>query len=318
MTIPTITSITPASGLTRGQNLITINGTGFRLPGPRVVIDGIVQPRNSISVQFDGVESDYAHAVTDIKAIARVPQYRGDYKLVPKTQIVRLANLDDDQVEIPTENVEYDGYTVERPKLTVSPIDLRVMEQFLRALRRHVHPNVWFTTDRLYWDLTEGIPDVIKQQATLPLIHINGINEEFNSNQQGMGGEDVETSPGTWETFRNGTAVDIVMSSIEIYSNASHNNEILNLGRAFVDFIAQCPFVRVTPETWDIGADDYEYPLNLPDDAFPSYDMGPALDGFKHCRTGAIIEGLELRDPNEQPYGWTRDWTSLELDFQPT
>lgn len=315
MTVPTIASVTPLNGNTRGGNLITINGTGFRLPGPIVLEGGVVKSRKAISVQFEGVESEYAHAVTDTKAIARVPQYRGDYKGIPAELTVRLANLDDDQVEIPGEAVEYEAYTVQRPRLTVEPIDLRVMDQFLQAVRRHVHPNVWFTTERIYWDMSEGVMDPIREQASLPLIHINGMIQEENTDQQGMGGEQVEVSPGVWENISNGEAVDIVLTAVEIYSRADHMREIVNLARAFMRFVNECPYLRVPPEAWDVGADDYEYQMLFPSDAYPSYETGPALDGFKVCRTGVVIQGVELRDPDEQAWEWTRDWNTLELDF---
>jgi hypothetical protein len=310
--IPTITGISPVSGTTRGGNIITINGTGFRLGGALVWEDGATKSRKSISVQFDGVESEYAYPITETKAIARVPQYRQDE--VPAELTIRLANLDDDQVEIPTENVEFDAYTVQRPRLTVQPIDLRIMEQFLLGVRRHVHPNVWFTTERMYWDMSEGVMDPIRNKATLPLIHINGMVQEANTDQQNMGGEEVEVSPGTWETFANGEAVDIVLSAIEIYSKADHMREIVNLARGFMRYINECPYLRVTPELWDAG-NDYEYQMLFPDDAMPSYETGPQLDGFKVCRTGCIIQGVELRDPDEQPMEWTRDWNALEIDF---
>ena len=313
MTVPTNTSISPVNGNTRGGNLITINGTGFRLPGPIVFEGSAVKSRKTISVQFNGVESDYAHVVTDTKAIARVPQYRLDD--VPAQLTIRLANLDDDQVEIAGEEVEFDDYTVQRPLLTVEPIDLRVMDQFLKAVRRHVHPNVWLTTERIYWDMSEGVMDPIREQAKLPLIHINGMVQEYNSDQQGMGGEQVETAPGVWENFSNGEAVDIVLSAIEIYSRANHMREIVNLARGFMRFVNECPYLRVPPEAWDVSADDYEYQMLFPDDAYPSYETGPSLDGFKVCRTGVVIQGVELRDPDEQAWEWTRDWNSLELDF---
>lgn len=309
---PTVTGISPLNGPTRGGNIVTINGTGFRLGGALIWENGIVKSRKSISVQFDGVESDYAYPITENKVIARVPQYRGN--TVPSELTIRLANLDDDQVEIDGESVEFESYTVERPRLTLQPIDLRVMEQFLKGVRRHVHPNVWFTTERRYWDMSEGVMDPIREQATLPLIHVNGMVQESNTDQQGMGGEQVEVSPGVWETFANGESVDIVLSSIEIYSRADHMREIVNLARGFMRYVTECPYLRVDPEDWDAGA-QYEYQMIFPEDAMPSYETGPQLDGFKVCRTGCIIKGIELRDPDEKSLDWTRDWNSLEIDF---
>lgn len=319
MSVPTITSVTPSSGVTRGGNLVEIEGTNFRVPSdgtPESLGNGKAVP--TISVQFDGVSSDYAHAITSSRAIARVPQWRGDPKDIPKSMTVRLANLDDSHVEIPGENVELaDGYTVERPRLTVRGITVRVMREFLEEIRRHIHPNVWFTTERFYWDMSEGVPDEIRQ-ATKPLVHINGLSMEANEDEQGMGGKDVETSSEVWHTYPNGRAVDLVIGSIDIYSSAEHTDEIFNLGRAMVAFADECPFLTVERESWDVGDEDYKYPMTLPDDGLPSYDVGPSMDGLKYCRVSMVIEGIELNDPNAQPYEWTEDWSDLELDFQRT
>jgi len=298
MTVPTITSIDPASGLTRGGNMVTITGTGFREPpdppsGPTSDL-GMV---STVSVQFGGVESPYAHVITTTEVIARVPAWDGSYKSsFPVALNVRLANLDDDGNEIAGENVtEAAGYSVDRPSFVGKNVVQLVLERFVELLRQHVHPNVHFTTEREYYDYSEGIPDRVKE-ATLPLIHINGIDTPENDLARQIGHDPVWNAGDSdlVDVYERPTTVDLEFMSIDVWSNAKHLNEIFGLAMAMVNFFRDFTLVTITADASDTENTEHEHPLRVPAGGMPTYEMGPTLEGLKTFRMQAVIESVDM------------------------
>jgi hypothetical protein len=301
MAIPTITSITPNSGLTRGKNLVNIVGTGFVVAGFPDFGSGITKPLTTIKVKVGGRLSTYAYAVTETTAIAKIPEWRGDYKDLDENLALDfwLANLDENGDEIPGENVTVaGGYSVHRKALVGSTVVENVLREFMKYLRRHIHPNVWLTTERLYSD-ADDVPDRIRT-ATSPLIHINGVVEDYNALAQPVGVQefDVVGDDTVFNVLEPPTTVDLVMSNIMVYSNEKHISQILGLSHAFQSTLRNNPFLFVDAPAWDLTEGEYEYAMRLDDQ--PEFDVEPTGDGLKSFKVGITIESVDVMDGIEQ------------------
>lgn len=293
MAVPTITSITPDSGLTLGRNQVEIIGTNFAVPVefPETEDNSAFQ---SIKVFFGALQSPAAFAITATRAVAIVPTYLSDAMGVGGDAVdVTLYNLDEDGVEVPGESVvEVGGYTYTRPTLTDEQAAEYVIRRFVSYLRRHIIPNVWITMDRQF-------PDELLEKvkcAELPLIWINGVDWEFDPLSQQMGEEEVVTSPTDFKVYRPGTSVMLAMPSIHIYSRAAHPREIYALAQSFLNTFRDVPHLYCDPYAFDTASTEYAYPLMIPMNGAPSFELGPENDGLKICTVGAVIEEVDLND----------------------
>ncbi|MCP4568957.1 MAG: hypothetical protein GY841_15385 [FCB group bacterium] len=318
MAVPTITSITPDNGLTRGLNMIQINGTGFSMP-PDPPLDTAGPSFQSIKVTFGSVQSLSAFAITPVLAVAVVPTYTSDSMPESGDAVpVTLTNLDSAGSEIVGENVTFNSYTYKRPLFTTQQLSEYVLNRFVSYLRRHIASNVWMTMGRSFSEGNDQLNEKIKQ-AKLPLIWINGIDFEFNKLAQPMKNQEYLTSSTAFSEFRPPTTVDIVMSSIQIYSRSEHPREIYALSQAFLNTLRDIPKLICNPPGYDTEKTEYKYPMSIPDDGAPSFDLGPENDGLKVCTVGCIIEEVDLADLSGTltGLGWTVE-EDPEIDFYAT
>jgi hypothetical protein len=307
MAVPTITNITPDSGLTRGLNQVEITGTNFSL-APEDPVDSSGSAFQSVKVLFGALQSPAAFAITTTRVVATVPTYIGNSMGESGDAVdVTLHNLDEYGDEIPTEFVvSADAYTYKRPLFTDMQVGEYVISQFVKYLRRHVHPNVWITMGRSYSEGDEQLLDVIKK-ATLPLIWINGVDYEDDNLAQGMGAEEVDVTATDFREYRVGRAVTIQMPSVMIFSRAEHSREIFALAQAVINAFRDVPHLSCDPHTFDVASTVYNYPLSIPADGMPSFDLGPENDGLKSCSMSMAIEEVNLTDlaGTLTDVGWT-------------
>lgn len=306
MAIPTITSISPDSGITRGRNLVQIVGTNFSMP-PDPPLDPSGPAFQSIKVMFGIYQSPEAYAINDTSAIAIVPTYTKDEMGESGDPVdVTLYNLDSSGSEIPGEEVVFSSYRYKRPVFTGEQVLEYVIGNFVKYLRRHVTNNVWVTMGRSYSDGEDQLLDQIKQ-AKHPLIWINGIDLENNALSQRMGDRELFTSSTTFEEYRPGTSVDIMMSRIQIYSSSEHSREIIAISQAFLNAFRDVPHLVCRSPQFDSEVTEYKYPMSIPADGMPSFDLGPENDGLKICTVAATIEEVDLTDLEGTltDIGWT-------------
>lgn len=157
MATPVITSIAPARGPSSGQTLVTITGTGMRLPPPPpgtgptsgrvaptalVRIDGVPASRVTVRVDPDNPpEGTIAMCLTP-------PGTPGAADLV-------LANLDDAGQPIAGELVLVPGgFVYERADLAAESDLARLVRTLLRALKAQVLENVSLTVHIDFDDAT--------------------------------------------------------------------------------------------------------------------------------------------------------------------
>jgi hypothetical protein len=169
MTVPTITSVSPTAGTSKGGALIHILGTGFRVPPapPPPAYTGTAAQR-TVAVTIGGTPCIRADAWTAERIAALPAPWTGDYDTLPAWCAVRVANLDDAGSEIPGEAATLsDAYCIDRPPLAGGTRLDRVLRALIGGLRRHVLRNTHLTMATAY-DADLGLPPRVV--AALPAL----------------------------------------------------------------------------------------------------------------------------------------------------
>jgi len=315
MGIPTISDISPNHGSTRGRNIVDIAGTNFSMP-PDPPLDSSGPAFQSIKVMFGSLQSPEAFAITPTRAIAVVPTYEGDEMGAEGDSVdVTLYNLDSTGAEIPGEEIVFSSYLYNRPLFTDVQVLEYIMGRFVSYLRRHVTPNVWVTMGRSYSEGEDQVDEQIKA-AQKPLIWINGVDTPMNNDLTLMGSQEIMDGPTNFNVFRPGTAVNISMPSIQIYSGEEHPREIFALCQAMIDALKDVPHLNCNAPAFNTEESVYNYPMSIPRDGMPSFDLGPEVDGLKICRLAVTIEEVSLTElaGTLTNIGWTVE-EDPEIDF---
>lgn len=197
MAVPTITTITPDSGLAIGLSLLKIVGTGFRpapSPPPATYTDASAQ--QTVSITFDGVEADAA-LVADATTIWVVtPEYMGSETALPDAVDVVLTNLDNDGVAIAGETVtEVNGFTYKRQDLTAEGALTWICDNLIFFLQRHVLQETVLTTDPEYPDNPAAAVTALGQLPAIvlvgPIVRDDPTRHDDNANELDISGEAV-------------------------------------------------------------------------------------------------------------------------------
>lgn len=293
MTVPTIASITPAAGRSTGTNLVEIVGTGFRLPPapPSSGYLGGPQPR-TVDVRFEGVVSPWAYVASPTLILARVPAWSGPYDVPwPIAVDVRVANLDDAGVEIPTEFVvRLDGYAYQQPALAAEPYLQRVCRELVRLFRRHLVPNVWLTIDV---DYTDSPADQDRLRALAPVIHLVGPGGPLNRFDSVNREEPVDdpTNPARWVARREAVVADL---TFEVRCYAATSRQLFALGQAFTLFQRDVVELRVPDDPALPSGAAKVYEVGCPFDGLPDYNTEPVNAGLFGWFGRFMIRGVQI------------------------
>lgn len=294
MAVPTITSVTPSSGSTRGQNIVRIAGTNFRLPNPVSPTGPILSDQQkTVSVKFEGVESEWAYSANSELILARIPIWAGPYDITfPAGLDVRVANLDDFEVEIPGENATLvNGYSIDRPSLAAESYLQRAVREIIRLYRRHVLANTHHTTSRDY-SLTPA------QQKTLraggPLVQLQGprlpLNRFYSLNR-----EDDEADPlgGVDGRMRRKPPVTCnIEFTVVVWANNVYHLE--GLIQACLLLHRDIKFVKVPNDPSDPSKGTKDYEFEMPWDGYPDVNTDPTADDLKYARLMSVVRGVHI------------------------
>jgi hypothetical protein len=292
VTIPTLASVSPSSGLTTGGGLVWLNGSGFRLPPVPPVGHTNTREQQTVGVWFAGVRAPWAAAASATRALAQVPEWKGAPDLAgPFALAVRLANLDDAGAEIPTENVTLpNGYSVDRPNLAPEPYFQRVARALIHALKRNLHANVALTLGRDY-DAATGDP--ARLPATLPAIYLAGPHVSV-ARRDAYNREDPVADPVTPHAFtrvREAVAVDLTFDLSLWADNPRH---LMALTQAMLLMFRQVRFLEVLRDPATPALGSYSYELDLPWDSYPDLVTDPNRDDLVGIRAACIVRGVQV------------------------
>lgn len=296
MAVPTITSISPAAGLTRGEQWIAIIGTNFRLPvipsAPSGYLGGAARP--SVKVTIGGVPCEYAESATTELVYCKVPRWAGSPSATFPIELdVRLANLDDDGNEIAGEAVvEVDGWTYHRPPLTEACYLKRIVDELITLLRRHVLPNVAVTISR-EWDDNPATIERLRDSA--PSIHLVGprltLNRFDSINRENA---QAEASDPTYYQRRKVPVTSDLEFDVRIF--AANPYHATNLIQAFLLTWRDITEIAILRDPSDASLGYGSYDIEIPWDRYPDMDAAPSYSDLVTITTGLMIAGVHLDD----------------------
>lgn len=204
MAVPTIASVTPATGPAAGHEVIVIAGTNFRT---RTVVLGPDpgNPASTVKVLFGGYEAKYVKAVSSTELLVLLNPCRQDPNAYPETfpaVAVRVSNLDDTGVEIPREIVtKTDAFTYQRAQIALPAPDpplQQVVRAFLQRLKRVLWKDVAIRTH----------PDFSDEQldytiiADLPVVTVRADAERDPFGSAWDNTKEVVDRGGYWDLYR--------------------------------------------------------------------------------------------------------------------
>ncbi len=296
MAVPTITSITPSSGSTRGRDIVRIAGTNFRLPNAPTPSGPILSDQQrTVSVKFQGLESNWAYSASSSLILARVPEWTGPYDITfPAPLDVRVANLDDNEVEIPGENVtRLDCYTISRPSLAAESYLQRVVREVISLFRRHVLENTHHTTSRDY-SLTPSQQDTLRADGAGPLLQLTGptlvLNRLYSLNR-----EDEENDPLSVPNGRMRREVPVTCDlNFGVLGWANNPAHLFALTQALLLFGRDIKYVRVAIDPSDLSLGTKDYELEPDWNSFPALDSDPNSDDLLSTLSRCVVRGVHI------------------------
>lgn len=305
MAIPTIVSLDPDNGLTRGDNIVRIVGTNF--PLPIILSTGYLggDQQKTVSVKFEGQESEWAYAASPELIMARVPEYRGPHDIsYPVALDVRVANLDSNGDEIPTENVTLaEGYSVNRPGLSGQSYFQSVVRAFIHLFKRHVLPNVFSTNSRdSASDPSEGDARARASAPSITLVGPRATQDRIHNYDRLEEQED----PGDVDSFirrRHPTSVDFSFGLV-IYAVGS--GHLFSLQQSCINLFRDITHIRVPVDDAAPDGDYTEYEISMPWLFEPDTEDDPNSSDLFVARAGVMIHGVQVdsRDGTIVQRGW--------------
>lgn len=289
MAVPTITTCSPSTGLTRGRNIVLITGTNFRIP-PDVVGYDPGDAQQTVKVTFGGVASTAAHSISATQALVQVPAWAGNCDSDPGSVDVVISNLDNNGDVIAGETATLaNGYTYERPDLVSVVTAQRVTQSLVELLRRNVITNVTVGMTTAYADDFADDLDAIKM-ARLPLIEVGG-PDLIDDPRWGLAREEEEDDAviaDMW-TRKEVARVSDMSFPIRIWADKRSNvRAIYSLGQSVILCIRDAGYITIDS--------DQAHTMYIPADGLPSYDTSSQLDGLASCTMRIVVKGVQNDD----------------------
>lgn len=263
MAVPTFTSITPSEGVAIGRYLVEIIGTNFR-PTPDPPVDGYVggDYTRTVSVQFDGVESEDVMVLLETKLLVRIPSYHGDPEADQLPIVdVRVANLDDDGDEIAGENVtEAAAFQYYRPALDGESDFKRITRELIKLFKRQVLKNVSY---KAHTDYADDPMATIAYMSELPGIVLMGPdtrkNDVYRTNEPIEVEDEIETFA---NLHRSPVTRDLVF---RLVGAADHSNTLLELFNAVEQFFEANDWIVMDRDPGDSAKGTVQWELEMED-----------------------------------------------------
>jgi hypothetical protein len=245
MAVPTITSVTPATGPVGGSNFVVVVGTGFQVP-PAVPVSGPTSPQPpTVRAKFDTEVSARVDVISATEMHVTVPPWRG---AVPNDALataippvaLTVENIDSMGVLVPGETVTAPAaYTYIRPDLRAPAIAqpwARVTAELVLLLRRQVLPNVSHTTHVDYSNPGEAVIAVSK----LPALIVEG--PRITRDAERWDNETIDTVVGDVESRRQPPYIGKLQYTVIGASDGAL--ELLNIEASIIECFERIKFLE--------------------------------------------------------------------------
>jgi IPT/TIG domain len=300
MAIPTITSITPAAGLTSGRTFVTLVGTQMRLPpapppsGPTsgilpVTVEVLFGGRRAtkVSVRDDPANPPDGTIVTCLSP----PQ-------TPATVDIVLRNLDDGGAPIAGEEVIAAGaFTYLRTDLTQESELTRLVRTLLRALKAQVLENLSLT---VHTDFDDTTGDQLHVAAVSKLPALVIIGPELDENRfyslnalSEAGGGDAVGLP--FSVRRVPYTVDL---TFQLIGMSEHTIELLNLMHAATSFFHKNKTLEMDRDPSDLALGRVAYEMDFVAGGQLKVESRPNESNVRHFTGTFVVRGFDLDEPD--------------------
>jgi hypothetical protein len=295
MALPTITSIQPARGPASGQTLITITGTGMRLPPqppagrptkgglPQTVEIRIgAQPATRVLVREDA--TNLGGTIATCLTPAGTP---GPADLI-------IQNLDDAGQPIAGEVVLLpSAFTYERTTLSTESSLTRLVRTLLRALKAQVIENVNLT---VHTDFDASPEDGVHLAAVarLPALVLAGPelrqSRAYSINQQPV------------RALRDGLALHRVPYTVDVgftlIGMTDRTAELLNLMSLCTLFLHKNKHLVMARDPQDPDAGHVAYEMDFAPGGQFQVRSQPSESNVRHFVGELVIRGFDIDEPN--------------------
>ena len=335
MSAPTIASVTPSIGLASGDQLVTIEGTGFNVPVDVAVPPGQPDPYDPASlatftqtamVLFDGVPATLVKVYSSTLLTCLLPPGNpGDATTPPpgravSVQVINVAQGTTDP--IPGESVTAaNAFTYARPLHTTEYESdfARTIRTLLRLLKSQLlvdEVNYAVQTD---YDPTTGDELHVTKFAKLPGIVLAGpdlrenrfysLNEQPDYPDGTVSALDGVSPTGFLET-RVPYTVDLVF---DVIAASDTKTELLNLEANFVLFMHKNKYLSVQRSATDPSKGSVRYELDFEPFGQPKNTTTANNSNLRSWQARIVIRGFDL----EAFSGLTLDGTSDPANLIP-
>jgi hypothetical protein len=312
MAIPTITSIQPMRGPASGQTLLTIAGTGMRLPPPPPASGPTMGALpQAAAIRISGLPATRVLVREDAGGtIATCLTPPG----APGPADILLQNLDGAGQPISGEAVLLPGaFTYERAALATESSLTRLVRTLLRALKAQVIENVNLT---VHTDFDSSPEDGLHLAAVarLPALVLAGPelrqNRAYSMNQQPV--RALRDAEG-FAVYRVPYTVDVGFTLIGITDRTA---ELLNLMSLCTLFLHKNKHLAVPrdPNAPDAGHVAYEMDF-APGGQFQVRSQ-PSESNVRHFAGELVIRGFDIDEPQGIPIEHGRASSAIELNAE--
>jgi hypothetical protein len=310
MAIPTLTTLTPATGPASGHTLVTLTGTNFRTR------TGVLGPQASpvlpstVKVTIGGYQVLYAHAVSATEIAVLTCPCRQDPTDYPETfpaLSVVVQNLDDSGVLIPTETVTKTlAWTYVRAQLAYpapEPPLLQVITTFLRRLKREIWREAVIKTSPDFGDefLTYSV------LADLPAIVVSVDMPRDPIWSQYDNEPVLKAQTGHWHRYRPSRTYKLIFRLVLAAKTGGTAHRMLDA--ALGTFMDSPELVVAGDARW--STDENKYPLDILDEPKTVAVIGDA--GTEAFSLTVQVSGVPLMpsQPMEDIYPITQIYLAL-------
>jgi hypothetical protein len=276
MPAPTVTSVTPSSGLTGGGSLVTIAGTNFEIDVATPVV-----------VTFGTLPATDVRVLTATSLTCLPP--RGPIADASSTLVVSVSVQNTGGPNVGTGTL-VTAYTYRRPDLTVETHLAAAVRALLQLLKQQVIANVALTT---HTDYDEATSDLLNRVALakLPVVVLIGprLREHriVNYNDPVRIFTPAGSTPTLVEAFDQVRAVTL---EFEVLLMSEHKIELLNLIHHATAFTQRNEYVDVPIDPLNPAAGTVRYPL-LVEEEFAASDP-LSRSNVREARGSLALEGV--------------------------
>lgn len=289
MAPPTITGITPVSGLSSGQTLVTIDGTNFEID-PTVAL---------MEVKFGTALGKDVRVLTSSKLTVLTPT--GTPGGIVDVSVKNLTTL---------ESVTTTGaYSYNRPDLSCRSHLAHLIKTLIQELKKQIIASVSLTTNTDYDRITSDALN-ITELSTLPHLLIIGpnlpVNRTYSTNVR-----PTSKSGGTTTVSHEPFTTDLEFT---IAGVDDHPERIFNLLSTTVNFFQKNELLAVDRDPLDPGQGQVSYELNADFEGF-GHNTNPNIFNVHSFDGSFTIRGFmfEVGETVEQAFDIAQEILTTEL-----